>query len=578
MEKKDIVLDADCYEKIYECWNGKSESCITTRNIPEEKKNCALKKILDNINMKNLIDVLESDQKEKETTAQEKHKERKKFVDYLGDTYGYHLPLLQDIDKQEDSDFYAAAAESIFIAIKKDRALLNRIFFPESFNEWDRVEMNEKANWKYSYSRKWSTWIVVRKNSYDFNVCFDKITANGYSGKKNPIRDIEAEYMINISKKTSRNMTLNDIQKRVSKIVKMFKEEKEGKVRNNEKKGELTTKFLLKENFLLPGDGEWNYVLNYREMTKFIAPKLYTAYGNKELYSPEDMNAPPSECHPNVLKLEFSNGCDYNRCTYCNLYKDIKYKSRTFEQFKDHMDKVMAALEDDILKIERVFIGGGNALAGDKESLIKSLSYIENKLEPRRISMYARTQDINHKWLEWLRQLNNAWLTHLYRWAETGSDNILKYIKKWTTLDDMLKASEMLGKTDIDLSVTLMPGIWGKRFDEENIQWTIKFLNATNAKFITFMCINSSPNSEYDKTMKEETLANTNRPLTNVEVVKQIKKILEELEPREQKIGMFGPEVHEIDYNPFYFKVTFNGDGKREAINLCEKYIDTHFM
>ena len=142
----------------------------------------------------------------------------------------------------------------------------------------------------------------------------------------------------------------------------------------------------------------------------------------------------------------------------------------------------------------------------------------------------------------------------------------------------MLKASKELAKTDINLSVTLMPGIWGKRFDEENVKGTLKFLNATDTKFITFMAIMPSPWSEYDNTMKEEMMNNTNRPMTNVEVVKQIKTILKWLDPKEQKIGMYWPEVHEVDYNPFYFKVTFDRDGKREAIKLCDEYLKTHII
>jgi hypothetical protein len=91
-------------------------------------------------------------------------------------------------------------------------------------------------------------------------------------------------------------------------------------------------------------------------MTKFVAPKLYAAYGNKELYNEVDMCAPPSESHPNVLKFELSYGCDYNRCTYCDLYKKVKYCPRTFEQFKAHVDKVIESLEGYEDEIERVFI------------------------------------------------------------------------------------------------------------------------------------------------------------------------------------------------------------------------------
>jgi hypothetical protein len=485
--------------------------------------------------------------------------------------------ILKDIAKQGNNDFIDDSVALLFDALQKNEKLMNMMFPNEDFNEWDDIIMNKRANGEYTYSVEGSKWVILKKNSYDFSVRFDYIPG-GYS--EHPVWEIKPEYMINLSKKADRKITLEDVQKKVSEILRLLKDERESKKDNmgDSKRKELATNLLLQENFLLPGDKKWSYVLNYREMVKFIAPKLYAAYGNKELYSEEDMCAPPSECHPNVLKFELSRGCNYNRCTYCDLYKDVKYCPRTFEEFKVHVDKVMEVLGDYRRKIERLFIGGGNALAMDEKTLLDSLKYANNKLNLRRISMYARTQDINRKWSEWLQKLYHAWLTNLYRWAETWSDEILKYIKKWTTLDDMLKASKNLSKTSINLSVTLMPGIWGKRFDEENIKWTTKFLNSTNTQYITFMAINSSPNSEYDKIMKDEMMAGTNSPLTNVEVVKQIKAILEWLEPKGQKIGMHGPEVHEVDYNPFYFKITFDQRWKKEAINLCDKYLDSHVI
>jgi hypothetical protein len=381
--------------------------------------------------------------------------------------------ILDTLAKEKDKDFIDRITISLFNTSQKDKELLNRIFPNEKFNEWDDIIMNEYANSKYNHSKEWSTGVIISKNRYDFNVRFDKITSREYTWEKNPVWEIEAKYMTNLSAKPDRKITLKDISKKIAAIVKSLKDKKESEKDDvdSEKRKELATKLLLQENFLLPGDSKWSYVLNYHEMVKFIAPKLYAAYGNKNLYSQEDMCAPPSECHPNVLKLELSRGCNYNRCTYCDLYKDVKYCPRTFEEFKVHVDKVIQSLEDYKRNIERLFIGGGNALAVDEKTLLDSLNYINNKIRLKRIAMYARTQDINRKWSEWLQKLYKAGLTNLYRWAETWSDEILKYIKKWTTSDDMLKASENLSKTKINLSVTLMPGIWGKRFDEENIKW-----------------------------------------------------------------------------------------------------------
>ena len=657
MKKDSVTLRPDQYKEVYECWNGKGKSCITSRNISEDKKNCALKHILGGIDSNLLLAAVEEPKeevKEKEIAPQEEYEYRKSIVEEIADEYGYEIlfrrlerenndgtrvriskksefsdqndgegiilgpapdkwwfrvrfdngyensyrmtdlvvliknennskdskvinqEILQNIETESREDFLTNITKSLFEEMQKNKDLLDRMFPNNNFRKGDDVILNKWATDAYRHTHEWSTGKVISVSNNSILIRFDHITSRNYSGEKNPEWEIEAEYVINRSNPKEFAITLDNVKEKVIDIVESL--EKEDDDGDSVNKNALTTKLLLKENFLLPGDGEGNYVLNYREMTKFVAPELYAAYGNKDIYSETDMCAPPSECHPNVLKMELSSWCDYNRCTYCDLYKNVKYCPKTFEQFKEHADKVMKALGEYKYNIERVFIGGGNALGVDQQTLEKSLKYVNNLLDPSRIAMYARTQDINRKGKEWLKKLNYAGLTNLYRWAETWSDAILKYVKKWTTLDDMLKASKELAKTDINLSVTLMPGIWGKRFDEENVKGTLKFLNATDTKFITFMAIMPSPWSEYDNTMKEEMMNNTNRPMTNVEVVKQIKTILKWLDPKEQKIGMYWPEVHEVDYNPFYFKVTFDRDGKREAIKLCDEYLKTHII
>lgn len=645
-----ILLRPVEYETIYNCWNGKWKSCIKTRNIPEDKKNCALKKIIDTIDSQKLLDALKDPQeKEKEITPQEEYEYRNELIKYIYKTYKCRIPferlqekkldrvkisresefahqndgewtnlgetsdhgwykvcfdngyknnytlddliivnatnandeekiktinetILQNMAIESRKEFLDRIALLLFDASQKDEDIMNRMFPNNNFKEWDKIVMNEAANEKYSYSKEWSTWVVVNTWRYTSYIRFDTLTGGDHW---NPTWDIENKYMINLSESGTRKITLDDVVNNISEVLKTLEEQKKESSLDKKK---LVTQLLLKENFLLPWEEEGNYVLNYREMTKFIAPKLYSTYGNKDIYNEIDMCAPPSESHPNVLKFAFSTWCDYNRCTYCDLYKQVKYCPKTFEQIKEHIDKVLESVEENREDIERVFIGSGNALALDEKTLVKSLDYINELLYPRRISMYARTKDINKKWSESLQKLNDAWLTNLYRWAETWSDEILQYVKKWTTLNEMLEASKTLAKTNINLSVTLMPGIWGVRFDKENIEWTIKFLNATNTQYITFMAITPSPNSEYDLIMKEEMMANKNRPLSNVEVVKQIKAILKWLEPKGQKIGMYGPEIHGVDYNPFYFKVTFDEKWKKKANKLCKEYLKTHVI
>ncbi|MEI8009041.1 MAG: hypothetical protein WCI00_06805 [bacterium] len=96
MKKGSVTLRPDQYKEVYECWNGKGKSCITSRNIPEDKKNCALKHILGGIDSNLLLAAVEEpkeETKEKEISPQEEYKYRESIVEEINDEYKYEIPF-----------------------------------------------------------------------------------------------------------------------------------------------------------------------------------------------------------------------------------------------------------------------------------------------------------------------------------------------------------------------------------------------------------------------------------------------------------------------------------------------------
>ncbi len=454
---------------------------------------------------------------------------------------------------------------------------------------WDEVIMNKKANSEYRLTKEWSKWIVDHIVNGVIYIKFTYITERRDLVDK--VYDINPKYMINLSTIPKKNIfnflkkgkNVGYIEEKLEEnlfillknIIKDREKEEINKKQNREIQKENVLDILLKDKFFIRTKS-WNYVLNHIEMSKFVSPKLYKLYQDRNIYSKQSVNSlPPAESQPHVLMLELTQWCNHNKCTYCDLYKWTKFLSKTSDEFKHHVDEVIKKIWNYKRNIERVFIWSGNALDIKQKVLLESLLHITKKLSPRRIAVYWNSNAIKRKWLSNLRELNSTGLDMVYWWIESWSDDVLDYVYKCSNKKEILQAWEIINNSWIDLSIMLMPWLWWIRFFDEHIQETIKIINSIDAKYITFMWIDPSENSRYNKIMQREIQDWTNRPLTEKEIVLQTKEILSSIIPNGQKIWIHWPEIHKTWVNPVKMNIRLDEHGDREeGIKLLDKYLN----
>lgn len=290
------------------------------------------------------------------------------------------------------------------------------------------------------------------------------------------------------------------------------------------------------------------------------------------LYSTPNIFAPPAERRPHVLRLELRTGCERNRCTYCDGYKRVRYREKSIEEFEAHVRHVLEFMLggakrwwlprlffSDDLPFRRIFIGGGSAMGVSTKKLIQALNIstayfgMATGYSPTRVASYAYTTDILGKSVAELRALRQAGLSLVYWGWESGSDEVLRYVNKDCTADQIVKGAIKLYDATIGTSATVMPGLGGKRLSSEHVRGTIDLLNHVSPRYLTFMGTNPAPSSIYAKRMEAEMREGTNRPLTDSEIAEQIVAILEGLKRFPFKIASFPPEIDRIGHNPLLF-------------------------
>jgi len=320
---------------------------------------------------------------------------------------------------------------------------------------------------------------------------------------------------------------------------------------------DLAVSYLVDRGFLKVDGDELVGVLD--EIFPVLAPGFDRAYKDRGLFSSPTLSSPPSERKAHVLRLELTTGCDYNRCTFCSEYTDMPAVTKSFIEFKEHVDRVAKVIGAEKSRIQRLFIGSGNSLGVETDLLLQCLGYAREFFKPEKISLYGRTTSILEKSVDDLKKLKEAGVFLIYWGLESGSDDILNYINKDCTRDDMIAASKKLSEVGIEVSAMLMPGVGGLKFSQQHVEGTQELLHNIDIKYLTLLSINPSESSLYSKNMQTES---DNRHLTPEEVNLQVYKLLEGLKPMGFHIGMFTEEIDQASSNTKRFNCQFTEANK----------------
>lgn len=188
---------------------------------------------------------------------------------------------------------------------------------------------------------------------------------------------------------------------------------------------------------------------------------------------------PPSEARSYLLQVTM--GCTHNKCTFCSMYLDKPFRIRDIDEVIEDLYMARRAYS----YIDRVFLCDGDALCLPTDTLLFIMSKIHEILpEVERISMYGAPKDVLRKTPGELKQLREAGLEFIYIGAESGSDLILKKIKKGATRAEIIEAVQKIEESGIKASVTFIAGLGGKENWREHAIETGTMISQLHASYV----------------------------------------------------------------------------------------------
>lgn len=229
---------------------------------------------------------------------------------------------------------------------------------------------------------------------------------------------------------------------------------------------------------------------------------------------------PPSEA--NSLLVRVTRNCPWNQCVFCPAYKGVKFSKRTVEEIKKDIDS-MSSEYGGYTFVQSVFLQDADSLLLPTSDLLEILRYVKKKFpDIKRVTSYARAKTLRRKTVEELKELKEAGLTRIHVGMESGSEKVLKMIKKGITQTDIVEGGRRVVDAGISLSEYIMPGIGGKTLSEDHARETARLLNAVEPEFIRVRTFAMHPASPMQKMAGDGTFA----PMTDIEIVEEIRLLV----------------------------------------------------
>jgi len=201
------------------------------------------------------------------------------------------------------------------------------------------------------------------------------------------------------------------------------------------------------------------------------------------------------------LLIRTTRGCPWNRCEFCTAYKDMPFSLRPLEEIKS--DIAAAADYYGGRSFETCFLQDGNSFIMKTGELVELLGFLKQHFPTlKRISSYGRAKTVRRKGLEELKEICAAGLNTLYCGMESGSDTVLKKMKKGSTAADMIESGLMAKEAGMTVSEFIILGLGGQELWQEHATETAAALNKINPHFIRALTIGVKPGSGIAKQME----------------------------------------------------------------------------
>ncbi len=245
----------------------------------------------------------------------------------------------------------------------------------------------------------------------------------------------------------------------------------------------------------------------------------------RALYKPVSI-LPPDQYL--ALVLQATEGCSWNKCTFCGLYRDRAFRVRSAEAFRTHCARVRAFFGEALALRRGIFLADANALVLSTARLRALFEIAQEHFRlpegPRPVYSFVSAFDVGHKSAEEWQELHSLGLQRAYIGLETGDNALLRFLNKPGSVQDAIDAVHALRAGGVAVGVILMAGIGGERYAEAHVTHSVEAVRAMQLGPQDQVYLSTyvpAPHTEYEALAQEAGI----RPLSEAEVQAQLRAL-----------------------------------------------------
>lgn len=232
----------------------------------------------------------------------------------------------------------------------------------------------------------------------------------------------------------------------------------------------------------------------------------------------EPVYRPPSEA--DSLILQATLGCSWNRCAFCEMYRNKPFRPRPHDELLREIHAVGACNRH----LRRVFLGDGDALVLSTRRLLEILAAIRTALPSvERVTCYATPANLLAKRPDELEALHHAGLGMVYVGIESGDDEVLARIDKGATQAETIAALQRAGAAGFTRSVMIINGLGGQRYSDLHADASAAVLNAVQPEYAAVLAL-TTPRG--DARMRAA-FGDKHAPLDDLQLLQELRRLLD---------------------------------------------------